>query len=99
MSTMPRLIRVSCNDNPTNRILLRKMGYSLTLWTKSRTEYIHLNIWTLEASSQSRQFGLLLTKEDLEVIALLPTIDAVENYIYMLQDEALAKFGAALKEC
>ena len=57
----------------------------------------NLNIWTLEATTERSQSGLLLSTEDLEVIALLPTTDAVENYIYMLQDEAAAKFNEAKK--
>lgn len=97
MSTMPRLIRVCCNNNANELELLSTMGYRIKHYSLNHS-YLHLNIWVESGHSEPRQDGLLLTTADLEVIALLPTIDAVENYIYMLQDEAAAKFNEARKE-
>ena len=96
MSTMPRLIRVSCNNNADELELLSTMGYRIRHYSLNHT-YLHLDIWVKVGHSEPRQDGLLLSTEDLEVIALLPTADAVEKYIYMLQDEAAAKFNEAKK--
>ena len=97
MSTMPRLIRVCCNNNADELELLSTMGYRIRHHSLNHN-YLHLNIWVESGHSEPRQDGLLLTTTDLEVIALLPTIDAVENYIYVLQDEAAAKFNEAKKD-
>lgn len=86
-----------CNNNADELELLSTMGYWIKHCSLNHT-YLHLNIWFKSGHCEPRQDGLLLTKEDLEVIALLPTIDAVENYIYTLQDEAAAKFNEARKE-
>ena len=96
MSIVPRLIRVCCNNRADELELLTLKGYRVR-HNSLNPIYLHLNIWTLEATTERSQSGLLLSTEDLEVIALLPTTDAVENYIYMLQDEAAAKFNEAKK--
>ena len=96
MSIMPRLIRVCCNNNADELELLSTMGYRIKHYSLNHT-YLHLSIWVKLGHSEPRQDGLLLSTEDLEVIALLPTTDAVEKYIYMLQDEAAAKFNEAKK--
>lgn len=96
MSIMPRLIRVCCNNNADELELLSTMGYRIKHYSLNHT-YLHLNIWVKFGHSEPRQDGLLLSTEDLEVIALLPTTYAVEKYIYMLQDEAAAKFNEAKK--
>ena len=97
MSSMPRLIRVCCNNNADELEILNSIGYRVKHYSLNHN-YLHLNIWFKLGNTEYKQTGLLLKKEDLEVIALLPTIDAVENYIYILQDEAAAKFNEAEKE-
>lgn len=71
------------------------MGYR-TVHYKGASQYLSINIWTLEAYGTTRQTGIVLYPQDLEIMALLPTIDAIEQYIYMLQDERAAKFKEAL---
>lgn len=86
-----KLIRVCCRNTDQNKELLRSMGYRMSsLLFEGNNTYWTLNIWTLEAWCSSKPHGLVLYPETLACIALLPTIDAVEAYIYMLQDEAAA---------
>lgn len=94
---LPRIIRVCCYNRASELSLLTLKSYRVRHHSLNHN-YLSLNIWTLEATTTSRQCGLLLSNEDLEVIALLPSIDAVENYIHILQDEAAAKFYEAIKE-
>lgn len=97
MSTIPRLIRLCCNNQANELEILRNAGYRVSHGSLIHN-YLYLNIWTLEAVSESKQRGYLLSETDLAAIALLPSIDAVEQYIYMLQDEAAVNFNEAKKE-
>lgn len=99
MSIMPRFIRVCCKNTDENVKLLDIMGYRGLPSTDIQHQHLRLNIWTLEFQARHRLDSLLLATEDLAAMVLMPSIDVIEQYIYMLQDEALAKFGAALKEC
>lgn len=100
MPTMGRFIRVCCKNTAENVKLLVIMGYRDNTAIDTRPQqHLRLNIWTLEFHAQHRLDSLLLSTEDLAAMVLMPSIDVIEQYIYMLQDEALAKFGAALKSC
>lgn len=83
-----KYIRVCCRNTDQNKEILSSIGYRFNSIWSGNNLYWTLNIWTLEARCTSRPSGLVLYPETLACIALLPTIDAVEAYIYMLQDEA-----------
>lgn len=84
-----RQIRVCCSNTERNKEILELMGYRFHLLFNNQHKLWCLNIWTLEASALFRQESLLLTTEHLMAIAMIPTIYAVEQFIYTLQDDAL----------
>ena len=81
-----RQIRVCCSNTERNKEILELMGYRYHLLFNNQHKFLCLNIWTLEASALFRQEILLLTTEHLMAIAMIPTIDVVEQFIYTLQD-------------
>ena len=85
-----KIIRVCCHNNVTSLELLRLMGYSI-YGSQVACNYMLINIWTKEASPSYRQQGLILYPQDLEIMALLPTIDSIEQYIYTRQGENLCQ--------
>lgn len=96
MNNMPRIMRVCCAINPSNAQMLIEMGFRspyVTSWDK----YYYLNIYTKEAIATTRQTGMLIYTQDLEALALMPSVEVMEQYLYILQDEAAVKFKEALK--
>lgn len=88
-----RQIRISCRNTDENIKCLEQMGYRVSRLYSRHGKYFHLNIWTLEATNTFNQQGLLITEDQLASIAVLPTIDSIEQFIYTLQDDALKELG------
>ncbi len=82
-------IRVCCRNTVENVKILELMGYRISSIFNNQQKYWCLNIWTLEATTLFRQDGLLLTTEHLTAIAMIPSIDAVEQFIHTLQGDAI----------
>ena len=96
VSTLPRLMQVCCHNNKTTNALLSSMRYKV--YGQCLSRYLVLNIWTKEGSATSKQTGVLLYPEDLEVMALIPTTDAVEAYVALIHEEAAERFAQAKKD-